>query len=31
LVGVSKGGPKTAPGRGQAAVNDNAAKAAKDS
>lgn len=31
LVGVSKGGPKTAPARGQAAVNDNAAKAAKDS
>jgi hypothetical protein len=28
---VSKGGPKTAPARGQAAVNDNAAKAAKDS
>jgi hypothetical protein len=23
---VSKGGPKTAPGRAQAAVNDNAAK-----
>jgi molecular chaperone GrpE len=31
LVGVSKGGPKTAPGRTQAAVNDNAAAAAKDS
>jgi molecular chaperone GrpE len=31
LVGVSKGGPKTAPGRAQAAVNDNAAAAAKDS
>jgi molecular chaperone GrpE len=26
LVGVSKGGPKTAPGRAQPAVNDNAAK-----
>jgi molecular chaperone GrpE len=31
LVGVSKGGPKTAPARRQAAVNDNATTAAKDS
>jgi molecular chaperone GrpE len=31
LVGVSKGGPKAAPTRGQPAVNDNAAATAKDS